>query len=246
MQEEPLVCAVCLTRNRPEMTARAIKCFEAQTYTRKRMLVWDTSEDYQGAAYENDEGTVACVPAYQQTTIGALRNSANGFWNDFDIICHFDSDDWSHPMRIAEQVALLQASGKEAVGYREMLFWRAQSAMHPEEVAAGLTGQAWLYTHGKPSYCLGGSLAYFRSTWERKPFPDRMEGEDTEWLKGLNSLGVSSIEGSSPRMVCAIHGRNVSRAYGYLEACQAQGEKWRRMPTWDAKLRETITADKKP
>ena len=55
--------------------------------------------------------------------IGTLRNLANERSNT-DILIHWDDDDYSHPNRIAEQVALLQSSGADVVGYREMLFWR--------------------------------------------------------------------------------------------------------------------------
>ena len=66
---------------------------------------------------------------YEQATIGTkLRNfagEANGpAWMP-EILIHWDDDDYSHPNRIAEQVALLQSSGADAtVGFREMLFWR--------------------------------------------------------------------------------------------------------------------------
>src|SRR6185436_15303374 len=138
----PTVCAMCLVNGRAEMVKRAIKAFKEQTYTGERWLL--SFNDGSGA------------------TIGTLRNRAVESIRA-DIIVHWDSDDWSHPRRIEEQVALLQSSGKECVGYREMLFWDSRecqgraadgsSVGPPTRVAA-----AWLYTNRDTRYCLGASL----------------------------------------------------------------------------------------
>jgi len=192
------------------------------------------------------------------------------------VIIHWDSDDWSHPERIAEQVAFLQASGKEAVGYREMLFWRETkqvlgagveySQTAPPRSLGSLAlkdGEAWLYSNGNPGYCLGTSLCYWRRVWEKRPFEDLAHGEDYAWLKGVDSLGISSrskrsrimcdsfggdgpdgsivVKDGQPRMIASIHGGNTSPAYQHLEACEKQGEKWKRVPQWDDFCRKVMT-----
>jgi glycosyltransferase involved in cell wall biosynthesis len=97
----PIVACVMLVNGRPEMVRRAYRCFDAQTYSNKVAIL-----------SENDGSQ----------PIGTLRNQANGT-TSADIIVHWDSDDWSHPNRIAEQVALLQSSGAECVGYGQMMFY---------------------------------------------------------------------------------------------------------------------------
>ena len=109
--------------------------------------------------------------------------------------------DLSHPRRLEEQVALLIASGKECVGYRELLFWDtrvAQIRVDPSKPGPGgrgclgtveKVGEAWLYSNTNPAYCLATSLCYWRKTWEAKPFPDAMIGSEREWLKGLDTVG---------------------------------------------------------
>ncbi len=98
----PTVCAVMLANGRPEMVKRAVACWHNQNYAgEKRILIYNNNGD---------------------KPICTLRNLANA-QTDADIIIHWDSDDWSHPNRIAEQVALLQASGAECVGYGQMLFY---------------------------------------------------------------------------------------------------------------------------
>ena len=117
---DPTVCAVMLTRNRPDMARRAVRSFESQTYQNKRLVIWDT---VCGPTVRHAGHFQHCTIGDAGESIGKLRNQANALCRE-DIIIHFDDDDVSHPNRIAEQVAHLQASGAECVGYREMLFWR--------------------------------------------------------------------------------------------------------------------------
>ena len=246
---EPLVCAIMLTKDRSEMAARAVRAFREQTYQNKRLLVFDTGERDQPAP--PDEGiSYWHRPEWKDTSasIGELRNISIGLTNA-SIIVTWDSDDASHPNRIAEQVAHLQSSGADVVGYSELLFWRKVPSWAPAE---NIHGEAWLYKapHGTAP---GTSLAYWRKTWERKPFPDmpknkQSTGEDVAWVKGLNLATVSGIaENTSelgivraePRLIASIHGGN-TMAYD-LEGMIARGSReWRRAPEWYAWCREKV------
>ncbi len=279
-EPEPLVCCVCLTRDRPEMLKRAIACFQAQTYRRKFICAYDTSP---GAQPIRDniasptgafEGSILHFPDNAGKSIGWLRNEIALHHCEAtiapDIFIHWDDDDWSHPERIAEQVALLKASGKEAVGFREMLFWRfvdckcasgtcsprdsghwgrmLRTAHHPTcpRSSDGTGDEAWLYISGKPSYCLGTSLCYWRTVWERRPFEDVQTGEDYAWLKGVDSLGVFALRpAEKPRMIASIHGGNTSPVYKreYLEGSEAQRGEWKRVPQWDDYCRRTMEGE---
>ncbi len=98
----PTVCAVMLANGRPEMAERAKRSFFAQSCEFPKSIL----------IYNNNGDKPICT----------LRNLANA-QTEADVIIHWDSDDWSHPNRIAEQVALLQSSGAECVGYGQMLFY---------------------------------------------------------------------------------------------------------------------------
>ena len=236
---------MCLTKNRPEMLARAVDSFKAQTYKDKWLLILDTGAP--SVLYESDDVYHEHVPELDYLTIGALRNNANGYtdpaYHDWsaDIICHFDDDDWSNTNRIAEQVALLQASGADAVGYSNMLFWDTRPGVQDGMDALNT---AWLYLG--PQKALGTSLCYWRKTWQRKPFLDQprpgfASGEDTDWIKGLNLVSVSSLVESeqdrigyiTPRMIARIHGKNTSGSYKLMEGSTS----WRRVPEWDSYCR---------
>lgn len=240
------VCCVMLVNGREEMVLRAIASFRAQTYQEKILVIWDNGQPDLDEADLGGDSRIYYIGADRQVitprTIGALRNEALK-WATFpsaEIICHFDSDDWSHPNRIAEQVALLEASGKEAVGYRDMLFWStAHTKQQPFEYDEG---EAWLYTNRNPQYCLGTSLCYWREVWQRNPFPDTSAGEDTLWLRGVKSQGDRSFPALDgrvaaecmPRMIASIHRGNT---YARIEP---RAEEWKRVPEWDEHCREIM------
>src|SRR6266436_255353 len=264
----PLVCCTLLTADRQTMTDRAVRCFLAQTYEPRELLIVDSGNE----AYDRectglirelwDEGETRIGVyrlAYRTRAIGELRNRT-AERTTADIIAHFDSDDWSAPERLTQQVALLQASGKDAVGCREMLFWdRTVMTMPSVTQAPGhrlvhvRTGEAWLYSNQDPRYCLGTSLCYWRKTWEAKPFPDLMTGEDLEWIRGLDTLGVSAsypdgsreggiathaIPGTPPLMIAEIHGQNLTSRI-QPDGTHPDGTPyWKRVPHWDARLQE--------
>lgn len=198
---QPTVCAILLTADRPEMTRRAVECFKAQTYENKRLLIYDSGLVpfcLKSTAWASNRLYYEYFPEDRGLTIGALRNLAMAFAHPLclnaDIIVHFDSDDVSNPNRIAEQVALLQASGADCVGYNSMLFWRDGNAPHAigEEPDTWDGAQAWLYSNYRSNYALGTSLCYWRKTWEKKPFADTSSGEDLRFIEGLNVQACTS------------------------------------------------------
>lgn len=218
-------CVMLMLPGREAFQHQAVKCFDSQTYTGGLRLL--------------------TLPADPARTIGAMRNYANSLLTDCDIVCHWDDDDWSHPNRIAEQVALLQATGADCVGYNEMLFWRERAPERP--------GESWLYSNQNPRYALGTSLCYWRLAWEARPFQDINHGEDTEWLKGVRCEAVSSGKPSSRAiysadvisMIARIHSGNSSSAYNPREMAENAGmpaseRQWSWVPAWDKVCREVM------
>lgn len=262
MEAQPLVCCVMLTRDRPQMARRAVECFRKQTYQNKRLHVSHTGIEPVLAFGGHEEVFEKWIPIPDagEFSIGGLRNYANqsAVHINADILIHFDDDDWSHPNRIEEQVALLQASGKQAVGYRDMLF--SKRVLCPEckgytEEGRRICGncnnhpivaEAWLYSNPDPRYCLGTSLCYWREAWERRPFPDLSRGEDKAWLREVDSLGVfSSIARDShfsvrmhptdePRMIASVHAGNTSTPD------PSTSSNFTRVTEWDSYCRERM------
>lgn len=244
------------------MAARAVRCFREQTYPNKMLFIWDSGTkgvDFRKPGCEPDDdaetptaarGYLVWYPAGEKfQSIGKHRNDLNELVIDggpVDIFVHWDDDDYSHPRRIEEQVALLVASGKECVGYNEMLFW--------DETELGVNGigltlpkeEAWLFQNKSPNYALGTSLCYWRSTWEKHPFPDKMRGEDYDFVYGCDSAGCSSIPSlrpeaqpgcedfHEPRMIASIHADNGVRV------AQRAPHHWTRAPQFEDYCREKM------
>src|ERR1700735_4170143 len=107
---QPTFCAVMLTRDRPELAAKAIECFERQTLTRATLYVHDTGDTPLPYKLRAKLGTASYVFATRnfnegECSIGSLRNLAISHalhHMPSDILIHWDDDDWSHPNRIAE------------------------------------------------------------------------------------------------------------------------------------------------
>lgn len=200
--QQPRVIGVMLTQGtRPAMLRRAVRSFDSQTYQNKQLLIFDS------------------VPGL---TFGALRNAANASAQG-DIIVHFDDDDLSHRRRIEEQVALLQISGKECVGYNKMLFWDTRGP-----------GEAWLYTNSDPRFVLDTSACYWASSWLKTPFPESTNGnaDYLRWVKNADTYkGISSVAWrNQPGMIASIHdGNRINPAYDKRE----NNVSWLRVPTWD-------------
>lgn len=277
---EPSVACICLTRDRPQMAARAVRCWQRQTYP-SRLMILDSgtvplrTEDLGLQAKYSDGFTGVHVERGKiGASIGLLRNEAISHiavprlgFPPADIIVHWDDDDWSHPNRIAEQVALLQSGDYDAVGYREMLFWYCAPCSRPDcrdpnPHGADGTG-AYLYTHGHSDYCIGTSLMYRRRTWVERPFADLPQpggavAEDHVFQSLLRKRSVSAIHTErfietsafgtvkekmaiidrEPRMIATIHGGN-SRMGNYTTALET-GNCFNRAANWDSAVRRIM------
>ena len=230
----PTVCCVMLVDGREEMVKRAIASFDRQRYSNKSLHIQTVRPHDWLRSYSH---RYDCIPGLAGKTIGAMRNCANSRVKA-DLIAHWDSDDWSHSRRLEEQVALLEASGKECVGYRELLFWDTRGSWEIGDgpVRADPFHTAWIYRNHQANWAAGASFLYRRELWQQQPFDDAPHEDQRWWLTprvSRNCLGVSVIlpmEG--PRMVCGIHGSN-SEAYDRAVMLR-NPDVWRRAPEWDS------------
>jgi len=282
MSNQPTVCCVMLTRDRPELAAKAVECWKSQTYNPMgcRLLIYDTGikplgldAEALGLKCRFSDGHTGVMYQRGQIvgTIGQHRNAANEYasqphagFKAHDILIHFDDDDWSHPNRIAEQVAFLQMSGADVVGYNQMLFWRdftQQADAHASGVVhRDYDGEAWLYTAAAGlTPALGTSLCYWRKTWERQPFNHALPkagggmSEEAEFLRGLKCATTSALHCGnpatesgfdSPAMIARIHGANFGKYDIENQIARGSnakpGEGWARVPEWDRRVMEIL------
>ncbi len=252
----PTVLCVMLANGRQEMVNRAVECYRRQNYEDKGLLILDTGTtliSVDGLRSQEDIYVDHSRPNNTET-IGALRNRAN-LWAkslDCDVIAHFDSDDYSSSQRLKEQVALLQASGADAVGYNEALFWDttpyranawATSLSDGDGVPCSAPrNEAWLYTSPKLDVALGATLLYWRRTWEQKRFADLRFGEDCIWqtgmrvkaVSGLGTMDMQRADCGEPRFIAHIHGSNTS------SVITPTVRDWKRMPGRDEECRRLM------
>lgn len=237
MNPEPLVCCIMLTRGgqRKEMAQRAVNGFNMQSYENKVLVIYNTGK-YPVILLDNGQ-PYECwgIEAKPAPNFGSLRNaSIRAALHDTGapLIAHWDDDDWSHPERLIEQVALLQESGADAVGYRTMPMYRSTD------------DTVWMYRWPSDRYGLDTSLMYRRELWEEKPFPETSRGADTAWIFGINRrgrkiIGIDScavsmerltdpVPDAQPRMIAEIHGANTE-----LHIEEKAPKHWRRIDDSD-------------
>lgn len=201
------------TKDRLRYLPRAIRCFQAQTYQSKELLILDDGDESAEALVSKyDDPQIRYARCSHSGTLGAKRNLACDQARG-EYIAHWDDDDWSHPNRLATMLVGVpsQLAGAGAVsGFRQCFFWD-ESRSHGH-----------LYT-GAPNYVLGTSLFYRKDWWERNKFPHLQLGEDNKFVKAARSVlrvldGVGMMvatthrNGTSPRSLDRRHWQPVERA----------------------------------
>jgi hypothetical protein len=222
------VAAICLTADRPMMTARVVKCFLEQTYPAeyRTLYILDSGETPIARTLPSWRESVGIKYFRYHNTgkIGELRNVANeqACINDVEVLMHWDSDDWYAPAYMASQVARLD-SDICAVGFNSVLFYDC------------LKGEAWRYDHSSMSYGIGASLTYWASCWKKIPFEPISAGEDTRWLRLVKSRGFSGVAYDGPEMIATLHSSNTASQKALGERNLAGNHNhWTRLPEWDA------------
>ncbi len=244
---QPLVACVMITNNRPQLAARAVRSFRAQTYQRKKLLIVNSGP--YPIETETSDLMEPCFVGIDTLTIGGLRNHGNKYamecygpsYDRPDILINWDDDDVSHPNRIASQVLQLQTTQIDrrtagqgvypapAVGYKDLLWWNS------------VKGEAWLYDNGSNHYCLGTSLCYWPETWRKHPFPNSNIGEWPE--ASIGQFGFSSFVDGEPMIIGEWHGKNGANAGTQPSRQPWEMEEthwsnvWKRVPEWDERLK---------
>ncbi len=189
----PLVSCIMPTFDRRAFVPRALRCFAAQDYANRELVIVDDGTDPVADLVPRDE-RVRYLRLDARATIGHKRNlacrAAAG-----DVIVHWDDDDWYPPDRVARQVAALD--GAELSGTSRLYYHDADA------------GRAFLYEYPNPRrWVAGNTLAYRKAVWQRAPFADIQIGEDARFLRTSDGRVADLADPSL--CVAALHAGNAS------------------------------------
>ncbi len=199
MMQNKLVSCVMPTRGREEIGKKAIYYFLAQTYPNKELVILDDLEES-----TFDKGPNLSWITYAVSTsqlIPNKRNTVNAIAKG-EIICHFDSDDWSDPRRLESQMHLMQETDKEVIGFHSML------------MADEKEGLGFRFNGPKPldRYCLGTSLLYTKTFWQKHPFDEsKAIASDVAFIDAAYSAKELATADAGSLMVARIHEGNTSK-----------------------------------
>lgn len=186
------------TRGRPGMAARAVRCFQAQTYIEKELIILDDSNepsftvapDYPGIVYSRDSSRI--IPDKRNLCC----QIASG-----DVIAHWDSDDWSASVRLTIQAQMMEQSGKAVIGFSKMLFVDQDRELFLKYMAGV-----------DDFYCLGTSLFFRRNWWMKNPFEHlKQQLEDNRFTDCARVAGQLHSRDGGRLMVASVHPDNTAR-----------------------------------
>jgi glycosyltransferase involved in cell wall biosynthesis len=203
------ISCVCPTReSRRSFIDSLLRCFISQTHVDKELIILDEGYTPHPMLSHGTPGNIRYVFREDKgvsVSVGQKRNEANAMATG-DIIAHFDDDDWSHPERLAEQLAFMEKTGKACVGYHDLLYFRMTDRT------------LWKYMYqGKPCiYATGTSQFYRRSAWEKTPFKNKIVGEDSQFSFDMKALDQLASEDGKKMVVARAHsGNTYVPAFGY-------------------------------
>lgn len=185
-------------RGRTQWSAEALECFLAQDYDHKFLVIVDDADDPSFQTPPSEKAVVYCR-LQQRQGIAAKRNIACEKAVGAELIFHLDSDDYSAPTRISNQVELLERSGKSVVGFHSMFF---------------TDGAAWWRYAGDHNYALGTSLMYTREWWSKNHFmdnPRQFIREDNRMCEAAVSAKQLITVDAGELMFARIHEGNSSK-----------------------------------
>ncbi|WP_160713061.1 glycosyltransferase family A protein [Chitinophaga solisilvae] len=171
--QQPKISCLCISGSRPHLLENTIRCFVAQTYPEKELIIVSRGEDPEytriTAAFADKGVRYYGVDAAAETTLGELRNialqQAGG-----DYFCVWDDDDWHHARRLEIQYNAAVSNAKQGTVL-------AYSLLYDQT-----RGEAFL---SDPVLPPGTILCSMEALTEQMRYAPINSGEDTHFLTSL-------------------------------------------------------------
>ncbi|WP_405868143.1 glycosyltransferase [Streptomyces sp. NBC_01515] len=169
------------THNRRRFVPQAIAYFLRQDHPNKELVIVDDGTD-------SVEDLVPSLPSIryhrvpERMVLGAARNLACELASG-SLIAHWDDDDWHAPDRLSVQAGQLESGRVDLCGMTSLLYYDP----------AG--DRTWRFTWPPRlhRWFAGQSLCYRRRLWERSPFPDLPNAEDSVFVWRSTTCAVARI-----------------------------------------------------
>jgi glycosyltransferase involved in cell wall biosynthesis len=203
------VSCLMVTRDRLALAKRAIRCFAAQTWPNRELVVLSDGEPRVRGGLERYAAALGLANVRfiheprPDMTLGALRNLAMAEASG-DVVCQWDDDDCYHPDRIRAQLAHMLEAGGRACFLTDQLHYREDD-----------NSVRWIdWTLGGTSvrdHLIPGTLMMFRDDRFRYPEtgPEARRGEDSVLLNALcDAVAVSAAKNLGHLYLYTYHGRN--------------------------------------
>jgi glycosyltransferase involved in cell wall biosynthesis len=121
---EPLVSCLMVTQAaRAAVAPRAIRAFNRQAYSRRELVIVSVDDCSTLVPLVEPPGRARFWRAPAAFTLGDLRNAAVDESRG-EYVATWDDDDWSHPERLARQLAALRASDADGCALGRCIFAR--------------------------------------------------------------------------------------------------------------------------
>jgi glycosyltransferase involved in cell wall biosynthesis len=203
------------------MALKAIACFKAQTYPYLELIILDDAREpsFSGQARLN----LPSKTLYAQHTSRDIAEKRNvcARMAGGKLICHWDSDDWSAPDRVADQVERLESGGKAVTGYHSMLFVDEQRH------------EAYWYSNDV-NYAIGTSLLYTKNWWRLHPFMAPKDhpkwGEDNAFKEQARLENELTTAEARALLVARIHPDNTCPKSINVDSCSYRPVAWSTIP----------------
>lgn len=194
----PLVTCIMPTCDRQRFVPDAVRLFLRQDYPNLELVIVDDGSVPVAPLLPHD-ARIRLIRLAEKKNVGAKRNLACDAAKG-EFIVHWDDDDWYPPDRVTRQIAALRERHAEICG---------SSTLYYHDAAAG---RAWCYryqSNARP-WVGGNTLAYRKSWWAARPFPEIRLGEDTRFVGTAPKHAVYDLD-APDICVARIHAKNTSR-----------------------------------
>jgi glycosyltransferase involved in cell wall biosynthesis len=192
---EPLISCICVTKNHSDLLSRAIRCFEAQTYPNKELVVLYEESNLRARDLLKKTALnprIKILAAGNHATLGALRNYAIEK-SQGDFFCQWDDDDWHNAYRLEFQYDILRNNCFPACITNQWILFDSQNDR--------------TYISGKRLW--EGSLLCRKDILRAKKYANVSRGEDTPVVEYLYDHQLLYVIGGMPHLyIYNYHGGN--------------------------------------